>query len=110
VIAAGQRRGRFDGRDADDGLAEPLLVGADLGGQVGDRRFVTQREAQLLSRGLELAANAPDATWPGILAKRIDHGPAYSALGERFELDPTSLIEAMRRIDETDDAVLNQVA
>ena len=42
VLVVGQRRGRLDRVDANDGSAEALFVGPDLGGKIGQRRFVTQ--------------------------------------------------------------------
>jgi len=110
VLTAGERRRRFNGVDADDGLAQALLVGADFGGQIRERGFVTQRHAQLLARRFELAPDAADAARPRVLAQRVDHRPANPALGERLELDAARRVEALRRIDEANDAVLDQIA
>ncbi len=66
--------------------------------------------AQLLAGGLELTALAADAARPGILAQRVDHGAADPALGEGLELDAARLVEAVRGIDEADDAVLDEIA
>jgi len=110
MVVVGERRGGFDGVDADDRAAQALLVGTDLRSQVGQRRLATELAAQLLARGFELAALTADATRPGILAQRVDHRPPDAALGEGFELDTAPLVEAVRGIDETDDAVLDEVA
>jgi len=110
VLGARERRGRLNGVDADDGLAEPFLVGADLVGEVGERGFVAERGAQLLARGLQLAPDPADTARPGVLAQGIDHGPADAAFRERLELDPARVVEAVGGIDQADHAVLHQVA
>ena len=110
MIAARERRRRLDGVDADDGLAETLFVGADGLRQIRERRLVAQGDAQLFARGLELAAHAAHATRPGVLAERVDHGAADAALGKGLELDAAALVEPLGRIDEANDAVLDQVA
>ena len=66
--------------------------------------------AQLLTRGFQLAALTADTTRPGILPEGVNHGAADAALGKGLELDATGFIEAVRRIDQADDAVLNEVA
>ena len=68
---------------------------SDLRGEVGERRLVAQLAAQLLARGLELAALAADAARPGVLAQRVDHRAAHAALGEGLELDAAVLVEAV---------------
>ena len=87
VLAGGERRGRFDRVDADDRAAQALLVGSDAGGQIGQRRLVSQLAAQRLARGVELAALAADAARPGVAAQRVDHRAADAPLGEGLELD-----------------------
>ena len=110
MIAAGQRRGRFDGVDAHDGAAQPLLVGSHACRQVGHRRFVTQFAAQRFAGGIELAALASNAARPRILSERVDHRAAHPPFGEGLELDAASFIEPVRGVDQAEDAVLNQVA
>ena len=85
--------------------SEPILCG-----QIGQRRLVAQLAAQLLARGLELAPLTAHAARPGVLAERVDHRAANPPLGERLELDAARLVEAVRGIDQTDDAVLDEVA
>ena len=63
-----------------------------------------------LARGFELASLATDAARPGVLAKRVNHRAADAALGKRLELDAARLVEAVRRVDETEDAILNEIA
>ena len=69
----------------------------DLGGEVGQRRLAAQLAAQLLARGLELAALAANAARPGVLAQRVDHRAADAPLGEGLELDAARLVEAVAR-------------
>jgi len=45
VLGAREGRGGLNGVDANDGLAQALFVRADLFGQVGQRRLVTERGA-----------------------------------------------------------------
>jgi len=71
---------------------------------------VPQLGAELLARGLQLAPDPAHAARPRVLAERVDHGPADPPLGKGLELDPTAVVEAMGGVDETDDAVLDQVA
>ena len=66
--------------------------------------------AQLLARGFQLAALTADAARPGVLAQRVDHRAADAPLGERLELDAARLVEAVRGVDQTDDAVLDEIA
>ena len=80
------------------------------GGQVGHRRLVPELAAQLLARGLELAALAADAARPGVLAQRVDHRAADAPFGEGLELDAAVLVEAVGGVDQADHAVLDQVA
>jgi len=109
VIAARQWRGRFNRVDAHDGLAQPLLVRPDLLGEVGEGRFVPERDAQLLARRFELAAHPAHAARPGVFTQRIDHGATDAPLGKSLELDAAAGVEALRGIDETDHAVLHQI-
>jgi hypothetical protein len=110
LVVVGERGGRFDGVDADDRAAEPLLVGADLGGQVGKGGLAAELAAQHLAGGFELAALPPDPARPRVLAQRVNHGAADAALRESLELDAPSLVEAVRRVDQSDDSVLDEVA
>src|SRR6185503_12642207 len=99
----------FDGVDTNDRAAETLLVGAHAGGQIGQRRFATHFATERFARGLELTALAADAARPGILAQRVDHRPADAPFGERLELDASGLVEAVRRVDQADDPVLDEI-
>jgi len=110
MFVVGERRGGFDGVDADNRAAQALLVGPDLRGQVGERRLATELAAQLLAGSFQLTALTAHATRPGILAERVDHRPPDPPFGKRLELDTPGLVEAVRGIDETDDAVLDEVA
>jgi len=87
VLSARERRGGFNGVDADDGLGETLFIGTDLMGEVGERRLVTERLAQLLAGGFKFPAHAAHASWPRVLAQRVDHRPADAAFREGLELD-----------------------
>jgi len=110
VLGGRQRRGGLDGVDADDRAAQPLLVGSNLRGQVGQRRLAPQLTAQLFAGGLELTALTAHAARPGVLAQGVDHRATDATLGESLELDPARLVEAVRGIDEADDAVLDEIA
>ena len=110
VLVVGERGGRFDGVDADDGAAQALLVGPDLGGEVGQRRLAPELAAQLLAGGFELTALTADAARPCVLAQRVDHRATDATLGKGFELDTARLVEAVRGIDEADDAILDEIA
>jgi len=110
VVGARERRGLLDGVDADDHLAEALFVGAHGLGEVGQRRLVAERQAQLLAGGLELTAHAAHTTRPGVLAERVDHRAAHATLGEGLELDAARFLEALGGVDEANDPVLHQVA
>ena len=110
MLAGGERRRRFDRVDAHDGAAQALLVRADARGQVGHRRLVSQLASQRFARRVELAALAADAARPRVFAERIDHRAAHAPFGERLELDAAILVEAVRRVDQADHAVLDQVA
>ena len=110
MLAGGERRGRFDGVDADDGAAQALLVGADARGQVGHRRLVAELAAQRFARRIELPPLAANAARPGVLAQRVDHRAADAPFGERLELDPAILVEAVRGVDQAEHAVLDEIA
>src|SRR5262249_19579798 len=105
----GEGRRRLDGVDSNDGAAETLLVRADAGRQVRHRRFMSKLAAERFARRVELAPLAAHATRPGVLAERVDHRAADAALGERLELDPARLVEAVRRVDQAEDAVLHEI-
>ena len=96
--------------DPDDRAAEPLLVGADLGGEVSERRLASMLAAQLFAGGLDLAPLAADASGPRILPEGVDHRAANAPFGKCLELDAASLVEAVRRVDEPDDSILHQIA
>ena len=96
--------------DADDRAAQPLFVGADLRGEIGQRRLVAQLATQRLARRLELASHAAHAARPGVAAKRVDHRAANASLGEGLELDAAPLVKAVGGVDQPDDAVLHQVS
>ena len=89
---------------------EALFVGTHLGGEVGQRRLAPEFAAQFLAGGLELTPLTADAARPGVLAQRVDHRATDATLGKRFELDTARLVEAVRGIDEADDAVLDEIA
>ena len=79
-------------------------------GQVGERRLGAELAAQLLAGGLELAALAAHAARPGVAAQRVDHRAADAALGEGLELDAARFVEAARRVDQAEHAVLHEIA
>ena len=45
-----------------------------------------------------------------VAPQRVDHGAAHAALGEGLELDAARFVEAVRRVNQPDDAVLHQIA
>ncbi len=110
ILGSRQRGGRLDGVDANDGAAQALLVGAHLRRKIGERRLAAEFATKLLTCALELAPLAADAARPCILAQRVDHRAANAPLGKGLELDATRLIEPVRCVDESDHAVLNQIA
>ena len=85
--------------------SEPIACG-----EIGERRLVTERRAQLLARGFELAAHAAHAARPRVLAQRVDHRAANAPLGEGLELDAARIVEAVRGVDQSDHAVLDEIA
>ena len=109
-LAGRQRRGRFDGVDSDDRAVEPLLVVANFGREIGERRFVPQLATQGLARRVELAALAAHATRPRVPPQCVDHRAADSAFRERLELDATLFVEAVRRVDQPKDPVLHEIS
>jgi hypothetical protein len=86
------------------------FVGADAGGQFRHRRFVSQFATQRFARRIELAPLSSDAARPRIAAQRVDHRAAHASFGEGFELDAARFVEPMRGIDQTQHAVLHQIA
>jgi len=112
VHLLGRRVGRrgFNRVDADDGPAKPLLVGADGGGEVRQRRLVPELGPELLPCGLQLATHTPDAARPGVLSQGVDHGTANATLGKGLELDPAAAVEPLGGVDEPDHAVLDEVS
>jgi len=110
VLAGEQRRGRLDRVDAHDRAPEAGLVVPDARRQVGQRRVASRLAAKLLARRFELAAHAAHPARPGVLPERVDHRPADAALGEGLELDAAALVEAVRRVDETQHPVLDEIA
>ena len=74
------------------------------------RRLVAQLAAQRFARRVELAPLAADAARPGIAPQRVDHRAAHAPFGERLELDAAVLVEAVRRVDQAEHAVLNEIA
>jgi len=105
VTAAGGRRG-FDGVDADDGAAEPLLVGAEMCGEIGQRRLHTVHHAQGLASSFEFTTDTAHAPWPRVATERVDHGAADAAFGEGLEADAATLVIAVHGVDQADHAVL----
>jgi len=71
---------------------------------------VPQLAPQFLARRFKLTSLPANAARPGVLAQRIDHGAPNPSLRERFKLDPTRLVKAVSRVDQTDDPILHQVA
>src|SRR4051794_30059223 len=71
---------------------------------------MSQFAAQRLSGGIQLATLATYPARPRILAERVDHGAANATLGKGLELDAAAFIEPVGRIDQTDDAVLHEIA
>ena len=81
-----------------------------MGGQVGQGRLATGAGAERLTRGLEFAPDAADATRPGVAPERVDHGAANAAFGEGLEADAAFFVVAVHGIDEADHPVLHEVA
>jgi len=110
VVAAGEWGGRFNRVDAYNRLAETLFVGSNRRRKIGERGLVTKLQTKPLARGLEFPAHSAHAARPRIFAKRVDHRAANSAFGKGLELDASSFIEALGRINQTDDSVLDEIA
>jgi len=104
-----ERRGRFDRVDPHDGATELCLVGAHARRQVRQRRLAAHLAAQLLPRGLEFSPHATHAARPRIPPERVDHGPTNTPLRECLELDPATLVEAVRGVHQAQDPILHQV-
>ena len=109
-LQVGQRRGGLDGADAHDRALELRFVGADPARQIGQARLGAELTAELFARRFEFATDAADAARPGVTAKRVDHRATHPSLGERLELDPARLVEPVRRVDQTQHAVLDEIA
>ena len=62
------------------------------------------------ARGFEFAALAAHAARPGFTAQRVDHRAADAPFGERLELDAAAFVEAVGRVDQTEHAILDEVA
>src|SRR6185437_9792689 len=93
-----------------DRAPEALLVRSHARREIRKRRLAAQLLAERLARRLELAPLAPHAARPCIATQGIDHRAAHAPLGERLELDPAPLVIAVRRIDEPEHPVLDEVA
>ncbi len=109
VLVVGQRRCGLDGVDSHDRSAKPLFVGSNLCREVRQGRLMAQFSAQFLASGFELPALTTHATRPGVLAEGINHRAPNTTFGERLELDPARLVEAVGRVNQTNDAVLNEI-
>jgi len=70
---------------------------------------MAQFSPQLFTSGLELAPLTTDPTRPGVFAESIDHRAPDTTFGERLELDPSRLVEAVGCVNQTDDAILDEV-
>src|SRR4051812_3273748 len=110
MLARRERRCRLDGVDAHDRASEPCFVRAHPRGEIRKRRFGAKLTPQLFASGFELAPLPADTARPGIATKGIDHRTPHPAFGKGLELDPASLVEPARRVDQPDHAVLHQVA
>jgi len=104
-----KRRRRFNRGDPHDRAAQTFFIASELRRQVRDRRLAAVLATQLLASGFELTPLAADAAGPRVLSERVDHRAADAAFGERLELDPARLVEAVRRVDETEDAILHEI-
>ena len=70
---------------------------------------MAQFPSELLACRFELAALAAHAAWPGVLPKGVDHRAPDPTFGERLELDAARLVEAVRRVNQTDDTILDKI-
>ena len=62
------------------------------------------------SRDAHATPLTTDAARPRVLPQRVDHRAPDPALGEGFEFDASRFVEAVRRVDEPDYSVLDEVA
>jgi len=70
---------------------------------------MAQLPTQLLTSGLELAPLTTHAARPGVLSESIDHRAPDTTFGKRLKLDPPRLVEAVGCVNQTDDAILDEV-
>jgi len=110
IVGIGQRGGRLDRVDPNDGASELLLVRSHLRGEVCQRRFAAELATERFARTLELATLPAHPTRPGVLPQCVNHRAPDAALGEGLELDAARLVEPVRRVDQPDHSVLHQVA
>jgi hypothetical protein len=110
MLVVRERGGRLDGVDSDDRTAEALLVGPDLGGQIGQRRLVSKLASQLFARSFELTPLPAAPARSRVLAQSVDHCPSDATFGERLEFDAPRFIEPVSRVDEPDDPILDEVS
>ena len=73
------------------------------------RRLVAKLAPQRFARRVQLAPLAADAARPGVAPERVDHGAAHPPLGKGFELDAAPFVEPAGGIDETDNAILDEI-
>jgi len=71
---------------------------------------VAEFPTQLLARRFQFSTLPAHAARPRILAQGVDHRAPNPALGEGFKFDPARFIEAVGRVNQADDAILNQVS
>jgi len=110
IVVICERRRRFNGVDAHDRAAQPLFVRPELVGKIRQRWLVSQLTPELLARRFEFTPLAAHASRPCIFSQRVNHCPAYTALGKGLELDASSLIESVGGINQSDHAVLDEIS
>jgi len=112
VALLGRRLGRcrLDGRNAHHRALQMLFVPAQSPGEVGQRGFVSEALAERDTRGFDFAPDTADASGPGILAQRVDHGATDAALGKGLELDAPRLVKTLRGVNQSKHAILHQIA
>ncbi len=71
---------------------------------------LSQLASQRFARRIQFAALTADAARPRVFSQRVDHRAAHAPFGERLELDAALLVEAVRRVDQAEHAVLNEIA
>jgi hypothetical protein len=71
---------------------------------------VSKLASKFFTSRFELATLAANATWPGVLAKSVDHRTPDATFSERLELDTARLVETMRSVDEPYDTVLDEIS